>query len=58
MKGAPAFTVRTVTTAPALDAATRLLSGRPENGSGTVVLLIMAARPAAMVSGVSAAATV
>ena len=59
MNGAPAFAVMTVTTAAALDAATTSsFSGRPEYGSGAVVALITAAMPAAMVAGVSPAATV
>src|ERR1700722_17816634 len=57
-KGAPAPTVRTVTTAAALAATTRLLSGRPQYGSCTVAALMAAAIAAAMLSGVSAAATV
>ena len=58
VNGAPAPAVTTVTTAAALDATTRLLSGRPEYGSWTVASLIAAAMPAAMATGVSPAATV
>ena len=53
MNGAPAFAAVTVITAAALDATTSLFSGKPENGSGAVVVLISAAMPAAMVAGVS-----
>jgi hypothetical protein len=57
VKGAPALAATTVTTGEALDAAARLFSGKPENGSGTVAPLIKAAMFAATEVGVSLAAT-